>query len=93
MKTGFQIAKLVYKAKQGKLTEDEQAVLEEWMAEGGGVLGRTVGGTPCIRRGTGLASLPPGGAGVGGAEEVGALGQRGGRDCRGGWRRAFRGGA
>lgn len=33
MKTGFQIAKLVYKAKQGKLTEDEQAVLEEWMAE------------------------------------------------------------
>ena len=29
-------AKLVYKAKQGKLTEDEQAVLEEWMAEGEG---------------------------------------------------------
>lgn len=36
MKTGFQIAKLVYKAKQGKLTEEEQAVLEEWMAEGEG---------------------------------------------------------
>ena len=36
METGFQIAKLVYKAKQGKLTEEEQAVLEEWMAEGEG---------------------------------------------------------